>query len=229
MAGGREIQPSSRFAGDDGGCDPALARALAAVDPTAREAAVVEALAAARLLVPVVATPEGGDDAVSTAVVTVAGVDGRSVLPVFSSVGTLQRWDVGARPVPVEGPRAALAAAVEADGQLVLDPAGPTTVLLGRPAVAALAQGRPWVPALDDLEIHRELADALRSVPGVVGVRGERGRRAELAVVMRVRPGLGRSELDDLARRAGEALASRGVLVDRVDSFELRLVADPGP
>lgn len=228
MPGGRPIQPSSRFAHDDGGCDPALAAALAVADPVGRQAAVVGALARARVLVPVVTAAQKGDDAASTAVVTVAGPDGRAVLPVFSGVATLRRWDAAARPVPVEGPRAALAAAVEADGQLVLDPGGPVTVLLGRPATSAVAEGRGWVPAVDDAEVQAELTAVLRAVPGVVAVRGERGRRAELAVVLGVRPGLGRAAVDDLARRAGQLLASSALLVDRVDSLELKLVPVPG-
>src|SRR5690625_2700584 len=92
---GRELKPSP-FSGDDGAADPALA---AAVQRYARAEvgvdAVVEALAPARVLVPVLAeleesgTGEHGvqvDKAASSGVVALAAPDGRQALPVFSSV-----------------------------------------------------------------------------------------------------------------------------------------------
>lgn len=237
----RALPPVSRFAGDDGGCDPALAAALAVPDDGARVRAVVDALGRARVLVPVVAhlderTESGehacgdrgvaGEKVASAAMVTVAGPDGRAVTPVFSSVATLASWDGSARPVPVEGVRVALAAVAEADGVLVLDPGGPVTVPVPRPAVWALAQGRAWLPAVEDPEVAHAVAAAVATVPGVRSARCERGSRAEVRVVLGVRPGADRATLAALVAGVGEALARSDVVAERVDSLELTVVSD---
>jgi hypothetical protein len=222
----RELPPSSPFAGDDGACAPALGAALAETDAARRVREVVRALASVRVLVPVVAhaRPEPGHVS-EAAVVTVAGPDGRAVLPVFSCLEAMARWDPRARPIPVEGPRAALAAATDSDGLLVLDPSGPVTVPVPRPAVWALAQGRDWRPAAEDPEVHAAVAAALRALPRRVAVSLEGGRRGDLAVVLTVPPGLDRAGLDGLVAAAGEALARSEVVAERVDSVELTVRA----
>ena len=227
MSPARELPPSPRFAEDDGSCPAPLQRALA-VDTDGRTAAVVQALAEVRVLVPLVAragAPDSGQGlrTATASLVQVAGPDGRSVLPVFSSVATMVRWDPSARPMPVEGPRAALAAGAEGDGLLVLDPAGPVSVLVPRPAAAALAQGRAWVPSYADPEVAAAVTAALAGL--TAGVTCERGRRAELAVALTVAPGLGRPALADLVAAVQEALAAAAVVAERVDSLELRVVA----
>lgn len=241
MTAGRALPPVSRFAGDDGRCDPALAVALAVAEPRERLAAVVAALATARVLVPVLAhlderaepgdpgcTDHGvvGEKVASAVMVTVAGPDGRAVTPVFSSVTAMGRWDPSARPVPVEAVRAALAAAAEADGLLVLDPGAPGAVPVPRPAVWALAQGRPWVPALDDGAVRAAVVAAVGAVPGVAGARCEPGSRSEVRVVLAVEAGLDRARLDAVVAAAGQALAADAVVAERVDSLELAVVAD---
>lgn len=240
MTAGRALPPVSRFAGDDGRCDPALAVALAVGEPRARLAAVVAALATARVLVPVVAHLDEraepgdagcadhgvvGEKVASAVMVTVAGPDGRAVTPVFSSVAAMGRWDPTARPVPVEAVRAALASAAEADGLLVLDPGAPGAVLVPRPAVWALAQGRPWVPALDDGAVRAAVVTAVGAVPGVVDARCESGSRSEVRVVLAVEAGLDRARLDAVVAAAGRALAADAVVAERVDSIELAVVA----
>lgn len=236
---GRPLPPTSRFAGDDGGCPPALAQALGEADDGARLRAVVAALAVERVLVPVVAHLDeraepgecehgvAGEKAASAAMVTVRAPDGRAAVPAFSSVAALARWDAAARPMPVEGVRAALAATAEADGLLVLDPGGPATVLVPRPAVWALAQGKAWTPSPLDAEVRAGVAAALGPVPGVLAVRCEPGTRADLRVVLGVRPGLDRAALDAVVAAAGEALAAAPVVAERVDSLEVKVVAAP--
>ncbi len=171
------------------------------------------------------AAPWAQEKAASAALVIVAGPDGRAVLPAFSSVETLRRWDPKARLLPSEGPRAALAAATEADGLLVLDPAGPVTVLVPRPAVWALAQGRRWIPSPQDPEVAAAVAAALGDVAGLVSVRCERGRRAELAVVLAVVGGLDQAALDGVVAEASRALAAAEIVAERVDSLELRVTS----
>ncbi|WP_127570982.1 SseB family protein [Georgenia faecalis] len=236
---GRVLRPNP-FAGDDGSVDPAVAAALA-LGEDERADAVTAALASARVLVPIVAhahpgrTGEGGvadhtahgsddpagDACASAAMVSVRTPDGRAALPVFSSLETMAAWDATARPVPVEAARAALSAVSDADSLVVLDPAGPVTVLLGRPAVWALAQGRAWTPSWRDPELPAVAAAALRGIRELLGVRLERGRRAELRVVLAVDDRLDRERMADAVDRAGQALRDDPVLTDRVDSLEL--------
>lgn len=230
MAPRRSLPPTSPFAADDGTCPPVLGAALA-TSAEDRLRAVVAALATQRVLVPVVAHLDevdevsGGEKVASAAMVTVRTPDGRAALPAFSSIDTLARWDPAARPVPAPGARVALAAVSDADGLVVLDPAGPHPVLLPRPAVWALARQRPWVPSPADPLVAAAVARALERVPGIDGAWPEPGERAELRVVLGVRPGLDRAALDAVVRAAGDALAASEVVAERVDSVELRVVA----
>ena len=169
-------QPSRRvpdpgFAGDTGGADPALATALEAVaaDP-GRQPEVLAVLHGARVLAAVAAVAtETATGAAGLAVdkeadIALALLDhaGRRALPVFSSVATLARWDPRARPVPVEGPRAAAVTLAEGAQDLVLDLTGPVSVVLGEREVRALLRPSATVPAYVD----EELAGALRAVLG---------------------------------------------------------------
>ncbi|RPF27943.1 SseB family protein [Georgenia muralis] len=239
---GRTLRPNP-FAGDDGKVQPGMAAALALTDPGERVVAVVAELRTGRVVVPVVAHEHpgtdddghvrahdadrfrtgdrGGDAMASAAMVSVRTADGRSALPVFSSVEALLRWDPAARPVPVEAARAALSAVGESDSLLVLDPGAPTTVLVPRPAVWAVAQQRPWVPSWADPELPGLVAAALRGITELVGVRLERGERAELRVVLAVRAGLDAETVRAAVTRASEALGAEHALRERVDSLEL--------
>jgi len=253
---GRELPPTSRFAHDDGAAEPLLADALTAYAAgTGSLRGVVAALGRARVLVPVVALeedappapheagvasssvghgPAAGHGAFTEArhaaagVVAVAAPDGRTALPVFSSLTALAAWRSDARPMPAEGPRAAAAALQEGWGVLVLDP-GPGAVVVPRPAVVALATGRPWRPAVSDGAVVDEVRDAVvRAVGGtmhVLTVDTVPGAHAEVAVVLGLRPGLSRPVLDAVLATVGERLATAADVVDLVDSVELRVSA----
>ncbi|GAA4286830.1 SseB family protein [Georgenia daeguensis] len=239
---GRALKPNP-FSGDDGRVQPAMAAALAQEDDGARVVAVVEAMRTGRVIVPVVAHEHPGTDAdgnvaphaadkfrtgdrsgdamASAAMVSVRAPDGRSALPVFSSVAAMQAWNPGSRPVPVEATRAALSAVQESDSLLVLDPGSDVTVLVPRPAVWALAQQLPWTPSWADPELPGVAVDALRGITELLGVRLERGGTAELRVVVAVRAGLGPEQLRDVVARTSRALSEHPVLRERVDSLEL--------
>jgi hypothetical protein len=167
--------PRPAFADDDGTADPALGAALAgfARDPAA-EPAVIAALPAARLLIPVVAVlgeAETGPDGLrrekssDMAVLTLALPDGRRALPVFTATAALARWRPDARPVPVTMHQALAAAVQEGAGSLLLDVAGPVTYELAGAALRAVAGGGApaAVPAVADAV--REL---LRAEPAVL-------------------------------------------------------------
>jgi SseB protein N-terminal domain len=119
---------------DVGLADPRLVAALTAADA----AAVRTALLTARLLVPVLAT---GDEstAAELAVPGLIGADGRRALPVFSGVAALQAWRADARPVPMPGSQAVVAAHDEGYDALVLDIAGPVVHVIDTADLAVLA------------------------------------------------------------------------------------------
>jgi hypothetical protein len=190
---GRELPPTSAFAGDDGSADPRVAAALAALgDGTGTLAAVVEALAGTRVLVPVLAELEeagtvevGGhahtvDKEASAGIVALQAPDGRTALPVFSSVATMTAWRREARPVPTDVVRAALSVVSEGWELVVLDPGGPVTALLPRPAVWALAQQQPWRPAV------LPGGDAAAADASGAGGAGDADGRADAAADRRV-------------------------------------------
>jgi hypothetical protein len=119
---------------DTGLADPRLVAALAAEDA----AAVRTVLLGARLLVPVVAT---GDEssAAEMAVPGLIGVDGRRALPVFSGLDAMRTWRTDARPVPMPGAQAVVAAHDERYDALVLDVAGPVAHVIDTADLAVLA------------------------------------------------------------------------------------------
>lgn len=236
---GRELPPSSPFAGDDGTADAAVAAALAALEAGAGTvAAVVDALAGTRVLVPVLAELEVEDVVVhdghehtvdkeaSAGIVALRAPDGRTALPVFTSVATMAAWRPDARPVPSDVARAALSAVTEGWEVLVVDPGGPTTVLVPRPAVWALAQQERWHPAVTsdgvDPDLRAAVVAAVSPVVGVVSVDAVPGSRAEVAVVVDLVAGLDRAGLDAVLTQVNAAVAGVELVATRVDSLELR-------
>nr|WP_255633232.1 SseB family protein [Demequina sp. TTPB684] len=228
--------PSSLFADDDGTADARLAQALIRFSRgKATLAEVVDALQYARVLVPVLADGEQRvmgkhgveqDHVASAGVVAVHMPDGRAALPIFTDVDAMRTWNADARPVPAEGPRAALAAAAEGWNVMVLNPSM-ESVLIPRPAVWALGQGEQWRPAVMDDRVVEDVREAIiEAVPlddEVRRIDATPGKRAEVAVVVMLVPGLQRNAVDDAVRRVHEALAASPVVADRVDSMELRL------
>lgn len=242
---GRELPPSSPFAGDDGSADPAVAAALDALqDGSGTVRALVDALAGTRVLVPVLAELEvedvvvhGGhahtvDKEASAGIVALQAPDGRTALPVFTSVATMTAWRADARPVPTDVARAALSAVTEGWEVLVVDPGGPTTVLVPRPAVWALAQQLRWRPAVTadgvDPEVRDAIVAAVAPVAGVLTADAVPGTRAEVAVLVGLVPGLDRAGLDAVLAQVNAALAGVELVATRVDSLELRPRASGG-
>ena len=234
--GGKSLPPTSAFAGDDGRADPALLAALAEWSSGRAELdVVVDAVATARLLVPVLAheVPDGavaadGEREASTAVVAIRTPDGRTALPVFSGVASLAAWRADARPVPAEGPRAAASALAEGWSLMVLDPGGPVTALLPRPAVQSLAAGLRWAPAVSGGVVRAEVAEAIMRVVGAAAqvrtVRVEPGQRSEVTVVIGLAPGLDRDGLAAVLDEVNVRLAA-DPMVAQADTLELRPVS----
>ncbi len=108
------------FPGDDGLVDPRLAEALG------DDEKVFAVYGDVRVFVPIVAVlgeqaTDASDKNADMAAVFMTGADGRKALLTFSSVATLEAWNPVARPVPVWGREAALAAQDEGASALLLD------------------------------------------------------------------------------------------------------------
>jgi hypothetical protein len=170
------------FEDDDGTADAGYAAALAGLAAgDGDEAAVVAALATARVFVPILARlaeedegpagPHGdtihGDKQADMALVTLKAPDGRTAMPLFTSAAALEAWHPEARPVAVYAARAALSAVAEGAELLVLDPGSEVTFVVRRPAVWALAQQQQWTPSYEDPDLAQALGAAAVGFPAV--------------------------------------------------------------
>jgi hypothetical protein len=222
---GRQLTGTG-FDDDSGAADAALLEALAHRED---ERALVAAVAAARLIVPIVAAPTEVDDSgglaveksTDMAVVTLTAPDGQRALPVFSSVAALMAWDPTARPSPVTSALAAQAAVQERCDVMVLDLRSDHTVVLRPSMLWALAQQREWLPAHEDPFIARALARAAADEPDVLDCTAEAGEpgTGTLRVVLGLRPGLAQEQVQALATRVGERIATDGEARARIDAL----------
>lgn len=235
---GRHFE-SNTHAADDGSAPALLQAALDRFrSGDADQSAVVDAVRESRLLIPLLA--ELGDTGTNAAgltvdksqelsIVTVAAPDGRTAMPVFSSVDTMRTWNPVARPVPAAGTRVALAAIAERTDLVVLDPGSPGSFVLRRPALWAIGQQQPWTPSPLDGDVAAEFNALAAGEPAVVAIRLESGdpdaRLAgpELILELTLVAGLNQSALDALLARLGERIAASGLIADRVDSMGVRL------
>ncbi len=236
---GRSFE-ANPHAGDDGSADPALLAALTAFRVGTGDAvAVVDAYRSARLLIPLVA--EAGDVGVAPSghavdktqelsIVSVAAPDGRSVLPVFTSVATMAAWDPRARPVPAGGIRTALSAAADDTDLIVIDPGSDTEFVLRRPAVWAIGQGVAWEPAHTSPEVFAGLQQSIGAELGVIDLSVAAGdpdarlRGPELIVRLHLVDGLDQAQLDAILQRLAARWAADDRIAVLVDALTVKLV-----
>ena len=224
-----------QFRDDHGAADPRVAAALAAyLAGQGSEQAALSALAAARLLVPVVATlaegsapadgdNPGGDASSEMALPTLIGRDGRPALPAFTGLDALARWRRDARPVPAGADRVWRAAVAEGCA-VVIDVAGPVPLAVEGARLAALAAGRPVPPPHADPDIRAEVEAAIAAQPGVTGfvLAAGRDEGTDLAVTLR----LAAVDWEPVRSRAANAIAAR--LVGRLRrGIEFSVAAGP--
>jgi len=185
------------FTGDDGSAAPAVAAALEAYGAKrGSEHDVVAAIAASRLLVPVVA--DDGDMALPTLV----GRDGRRAVLAFTGAPALAAWRPDARPVPVATRNVCLAALDEDAAAVLVDVAGPVPVTVAGARLAALAAGDPPPEPHADPDVLAAVHAATRDEPTVTRVRVAPSATADLTVELRTtEPG----DHQEPARRAGTA------------------------
>jgi hypothetical protein len=232
------------LAGDDGGAPPELLQALARFrGREVGEENVIDALRNSRLLIPLIAelgesgtSPDGAiagltvDKSQELSIITVAGPDGRDVLPVFSSTTAMAAWNPVARPVPADAVRVALAAAQEHTDLVVLDPTGETEYVIRRPALWAIAQSAPWTPSYASRPVAQAFDESIAtelSVLGVSLVAGDPEARLagpELVVRLELIDGLTQAELDATLSRLATRWSGSDVIATGVDSLRVQLV-----
>jgi hypothetical protein len=213
-----------QFRGDRGGADPRVAAALAAyLAGQGSEQAALQALAAARLLVPVIAvlaegaTPQHGDKNSEMVMPTLIGRDGRPAVLAFTCLDALARWRPDARPVPAEADRVWRAAV--ADGcAVVIDVAGPVPLAVEGARLAALAAGQPVPPPHEDPDVHAAVQAALAGEPGIAGFTVAPGRAdadadastagTDLSITLRLTPQDAKHDAQT-ANRAAASIAAR--------------------
>lgn len=238
---GRHFEPNTH-ASDNGEAPPAYLAAIEALRAgSASLAEVVDVVRTCRFLIPLVAvagdtevTDDGHviDKTQELSIITVAGPDGRAILPVFSSVATMQHWRPDARPVPADAVRVALAAASEGTDRVIVDARSERTQLvLPRPAVWAIAQQQPWVAAVDDPEVLDAIAAPVAQHPAVWAVSllaGDplgRGDAPEVIVRLAVEPGLPLERLREITTALGAAWSQSAIVTERIDSLSVQPVA----
>jgi SseB protein N-terminal domain len=182
----------ARYRDDHGEADPAVAAALAAYAAgLGGERAVLVALAASRLLVPVVSVradtvradtvqaahanepaavvggSNAGDKRSEVAIPSLVGQDGQLALVAFTCADSLRRWQPGARPVPVPA-SGVFQTAVAESSAVVIDVAGPVPLTVEGTRLAALAAGHAVPDMHEDPDVWNLVAEAAgRVAPGI--------------------------------------------------------------
>lgn len=238
---GRSFEAQSdAFANDAGETPPKLAQIMAAFRAgNAGHPEVLDVFADSRVLIPLLTvagelgeTPDGRlvDKTQELSIVTVQAPDGRSVLPVFSSVAAMNRWNAEARPVPNFGRNVALAALDDGNDLVILDPMTPEMEFgLRRPALWALAQSAQYTPSWADDAVAAAFAESIldesaaRTVTLASGDHDARLLSPELLVTLALEPGLSQDALAELIQRLQARWAASSIIADRVDSMMLRL------
>lgn len=204
-----------QFRDDNGAADPRLAAALAAYQAGREsEQAALTALAAARLLVPVVAvladgSAAGGDKNSEMVLPTLIGRDGRPAVLAFTSLDALARWRANARPVPAKADRVYRAAV--GDGcAVVIDVAGPVPLAVEGARLQALAAAQPVPPAHEDPDLRAEIeAVIVAGEPVVGGFTLAPSRSADLAVRLRLASGDRQPDDWQVVNRVANSIAAR--------------------
>jgi hypothetical protein len=193
----------SKPAGDSGDADPAVTAALAAYAAgQAAEHAVLTAVAASRLLVPVVAVlaeagADGSEKETEMALPTLIGNDGRKAVIAFTGADAVRRWRADARPVPVPAPSLWPAVAAEQADAVVIDVAGPVPLVIEGARLRALAGGAPLPLPHEDPDIRAQVTAVTPDFTLEPG-----GRDADLTITLKTAD-------PATARTAAEAIGAR--------------------
>ena len=158
----KRILTESAFGADDGTASTEMRAAVRSAaeqsDPAGYLGAVAR-LCTERVLVPVIAVattveeeldPKGragfvSDKEAEMSVVLLQATDGRRAMLVFTGLDSLQAWNPEARPVPVTIDLAARSAAADGAVALVIDVAGPHSLVIEGTVLSELAAGHRLV------------------------------------------------------------------------------------
>lgn len=243
------------FSGDDGATPPEFVQRLQAlreiaaalVDGNATISALAQVhtdamltLSGCRVLVPLLAeagdlglTPEGRvvEKTQELSIVTVAGPDGRRVMPVFTSIETMRTWNPEARPIPVPMPQAAVAAAQEHTDLIIVNPGTPELELgVRRTQLEDVALARPVSLAWNDTRVEAAFQTSVESearIHRLVVVPADPNARLlapEIDVVLEVQPGLSETELNATLLPLQTSWASDRTIAELVDSLRIRII-----
>lgn len=231
---------SNDWSQDDGSAPAALMAAIAEFRAgNLGPQAVIDAFRSSRVLIPLLADlgdAELGahgqlvEKSADLSIVTVQGPDGQTVLPVFSSVQTLQAWNPTARPVPVEPVKAALAAASEQTNRIVLDPGSESEFVIRRPAIEAIAKGVVWLPPEEREDVHEAFRSAIKGENDVFAYALQAGDPEarlvgnELLALFRVKAGLTEAVLNQTMNRVFAALTESAAFAEAVDSVAVKII-----
>ncbi|KAB1646978.1 SseB family protein [Pseudoclavibacter endophyticus] len=202
---------------------------------------VVEALRESRVLIPLIAelgetgqNAEGVtvDKSADLSIVTVAGPDGRTVLPVFTSMDAMKAWNAKARPVPTDFRAAAVAAVDERTDLVIVDPGSEGEFGMRRPAVWAVAKGSEWAPALTNTAVAKALAEGISREPHVrrieiaPGCAPGRLEGAELRVSLVFETGCSQDVVRAAVGRVNERWSASPEVIELVDSLAVVLASE---
>jgi hypothetical protein len=236
---GRHFE-ANPWSGDDGTANPNLVSAITKLREGSLSAEeVLPILRETRLLVPLVAdlgeAGEGAhgqtvDKSADLSIVSVSSPDGQTALPVFSSVAAMSVWNPKARPVPIEAPRVALAAASEGNGRIILDPGSPTEYVIRKNAFRAFAEGKAWTHPARNPQVKAAFAAVIDAEPSVENFAIQDGDPTarlsgpEVLVYLKLQAGLAQADLESLLQRLATGWAASDVIATDVDSLGVKLV-----
>lgn len=180
FGGHRHLEdPLTQWKDDRGEADLRLTAALARNDATE----IIEALGNARVLVALAkSTVEDDplDKTSSMSVVCLTAADGRIGLLAFTSVESMTIWNSQARPVPIVGRDAAIAALDEFASAMIIDLVGPSSFTLTLPDLVTLSGiDQRWraVPLIESLLGRVGTHNPIIEIPdsGPIVIMGEPG------------------------------------------------------
>jgi hypothetical protein len=198
------IDPQSQWRHDTGEANPDLHQAIAKGDISS----FLNLLPSARLLIPLAESeislgePQKSSD---LAIVCMTAKDGRLGLLAFTSVDALKDWNAQARPIPIEGRDAAIAALDEGASAILIDIASSHPLTITLPdlvQVTGIDQRYRVVPLLGQLTAEFGITDPRIEIP-------------ETGPVHLVVPATSVSEISAVLRQRGDihAFAPEGIAV----------------
>jgi len=225
-------------AGDTGETPADVAESLTAwCTGTGSFTDLVAALAVNRFLIPLVThagddfdvdNPVMEDKVQELSVITVAGPSGEKVIPAFTSVAAMSAWNLEARPIPIDAQRVALAAASEKTDRIVVNP-GTDSIVLRRPVVWSIAQGKPYTAPWESAEFLSETRKLLAGIDDLVevgvgpGDPNATGDGPDVRLILGLVDGLDADRVQTLVTEAQGRISNNDIYVDQVDALALSL------